>query len=348
MTKQSRMRILRSELTAFVIGLFASASACAAWTPPSTSGDLIELHGSGDRLRAHIAPQRGGAMVGLEYRYKGQWIELLYRGLDFNPTSDWDGKAPILWPATGRNTAIDPATKTKAAGWISGGSFYPMPIHGFARDLPWTVVGETEVAEGKTVTLSLGDSTETRRLYPFGFKVTTAYTVGQNTVTIRQQVHAAAVNTAPMPFSIGNHMTYNAPLVPGGEVKAITFETPATKRLLLDDSGSPTGQSEPFATAAPRSFTELGKRKAWSLTGYPSDAWVKMIDPSGLALTVSHRESRRPAGDPLYFNLWGDPVQGFFSPEPWAGKQNSLVTGDGVILLDPGTDFEWTITITLN
>jgi galactose mutarotase-like enzyme len=347
MTKRTPVRISRrSGLAALTFCVLASASALAAWTPSGAAGDLIVLQG--DQLRAHIAPQRGGGMVGLEYRYKGQWIELLYRGMDFSPTSDWDGKAPILWPATGRNAAIDPATNAKKPGWISNGTFYPMPIHGFARDLPWTVAGQTETAAGKTVTLSLGDSPETRKLYPFGFKVTTTYTVGKNTVTIRQQVHAAENNAGPMPFSIGNHMTYNVPLVPGGDAGAVTFDTPATKRLLLDDGGIPTGASEPFAHAAPLPLTQLGTRKAWSLTGFPKDAWVKVIDPSGLTLTVSHRDSRSPAGDPVFFNLWGDPQGGFFSPEPWAGKQNSLVTQDGTVRLDPGAEFEWTIVVTLN
>ena len=327
--------------------LLVAGCASAARAADAAPGPLIALTGPGSELRAEIAPQNGAELVGLEFRYRGQWIELLYRGMDFSATTDWDGKAPILWPATGRNATVDPATGKKAPGWLWKGTFYPIPIHGFARDLPWQVVGQSETAEGKTVTLAFSDNAQTRKAYPFGFRITTDYVVGRTTLTIHQRVHAVADNASPMPFSIGNHMTYKLPLVPGGAADAVKFSTAATRQLLLDDGGYPTGQSAPFGAETPRPVSDLGTRKAVSLTGFSGEPAVKIIDPSGLTLTVSHHESRRPSGDPVYFNLWGDTATGFLAPEPWAGKQNSLVMQDGTVQLEPGADFDWTITVSL-
>jgi galactose mutarotase-like enzyme len=337
--------IIRSWLVGLVGGMVISATMAAGAT--ANPGPLVVLNGPGSQLRATIAPDRGGELVGLEYSYQGQTIELLYRGLDFSPTADWDGKAPILWPATGRNIAIDPATGIKSSGWIWNSKFYPIAIHGFARDLPWQIVDKTATAEGEKLTLSLGDNADTRKSYPFGFKITTDYIVGRNGLTIHQRVHAASDNQGAMPFSIGNHLTFKLPIVPGGDARAVTFVAAATRHILLDDGGRPTGRLVPFMGSTPHLVSELGTRKAVSLTGFPPSAIsVKVIDPSGLVLTVSHHASRLPAGDPVLFNLWGDVEKGFFAPEPWVGKQNSLVTQDGVILLEPGANFEWTISIT--
>jgi hypothetical protein len=70
-------------------------------------------------------------------------------------------------------------------------------------------------------------------------------------------------------------------------------------------------------------------------------------DRSGFAITVSHSEDRRPSGTPVLFNLWGDIAAGYFAPEAWVGKQDSLATGDGTIALAPGGTFRWTIAVRL-
>ena len=57
---------------------------------------------------------------------------------------------------------------------------------------------------------------------------------------------------------------------------------------------------------------------------------------------------RAASGDPVGFNMWGDIRKGFFSPEPWWGKQNALATGDGVVRLEPGARFEWAFKVSIN
>lgn len=332
-----------SRLLAALCGVGLLLSSPAVGAPPA---QIIELQPPGGSLRAQIAPERGGGLVGLEYRHKGNWLELLYRGMDFAPGGDWDGKAPILWPAVGRNFVASAEGGDLKAGWTVGGVFYPITIHGFARDLPWTVVSQSAGGERASLKLALTDSERTRVSYPFGFKLTSEYAVEGNVLTIFQRVEAASDNNGPMPFSIGNHLTFNNPLV--GQSGGMTFQTPATIQLLLDPLGRPNGKVIPFSAVTPRPLTDLGVRKSTSLSGFGAGtAWIRLLDPSGLIVEVSHQESLRPPGMPVLFNLWADSGRGFVSPEPWVGKQNSLATGDGVVSLPPGTNFEWTITVKL-
>jgi galactose mutarotase-like enzyme len=305
------------------------------------AAELIRLRGPQSRLSAYVAPALGGALVGLELQRQDGPLELLHRGRDFSPTSDWDGKAPILWPATGRTYLAGGEETQPPPGWSWSGRDYAMPLHGFARDLPWRVVRRSRTS----ALLSLSDSEQTRRIFPFGFRLTTEYRINGGTLSIRQRVRADRGNIGAMPFSIGNHITFRVPLTPRGDARRVMISTPATRQLPLDTWGRPTGEvvELPF-TEHP--VPSLPTRSALSLGGYaPERTWVRLTDPAGLTVTVSHREDRRPEGTPVLFNLWGDAGAGFFSPEPWVGKQNALATGDGVLTLKPGEQWSWTITV---
>lgn len=324
----------RLVLAAFLIAAAGSAPAAAA--------DLVRLQRG--LMRVDVAPSNGGELAGLEIERNGRWVQLLYRGDDYSKTADWTGKAPILWPATGRSLLAD-----GRPGWRSGDADYPMAIHGFARDLPWKLVRVQRGVKRAAARLTLEDTPFTRARYPFGFKLTTDYILAGDSLTIRQTVHASRSNARPMPFSIGNHITFNLPLVPGGSAAAVRFETPARRQILADQRGLPTGQVQPVDFRKPTPVGALQTRNAVSLGDYPqSRAWVRLIDPSGLSVTLSHVESRLPSGEPVLFNLWGDVGAGFFAPEPWVGKQNALNTGDGAVALQPGQDFHWAVSIVLD
>ncbi|MBS0333982.1 MAG: hypothetical protein JSS35_14540 [Proteobacteria bacterium] len=149
-----------------------------------------------------------------------------------------------------------------------------------------------------------------------------------------------------MPFSIGNHITFDLPLAPGGELSAVTFATSARSQIVTaGDQALPTGEIQPASFAAPQPVASLKPRQSVALGDFPGTPSVTIDDPAGLQVTVSHVETARPAGTPVLFNLWADPKLGFFSPEPWVGKVNALVTGDGLVELPPGQEFVWAISV---
>lgn len=330
-----------------VLGGGALAAVLTTAMPIAAEVATVRLSPAGSVLRADIAPGHGADLAGLELNLGVEWVQLLYRGNDYAPTNDWTGKAPILWPATGRNFSDPGGTPTgDSLGWTVDGVRYPMPIHGFARDRAWTLAQLDGGGERARAVLTLDDDEESRRHYPFGFHLTVEYALSGHVLTIRKTVRASPANTGPMPFSIGNHVTFNLPLVPGGKADAVRVETPARKHLLIDGAGRPTGQFRPAGLGTPTPVSELPTRVAVSLGDYPPpDPWLRLADPAGVTVTVTHSASRPATGEPVLFNLWGDVGHGFFSPEPWVGKQNSLVTGDGVVTLSPGEVFVWVISI---
>ena len=304
---------------------------------------LVRLRAPDGDLQAYIAPAHGADLAGLEIHRAGGWSELLYRGMDYRPTDGWTGKGPILWPAVGRNF---PSAAATATGWAFHGRVYPMPIHGFARDQTWRIVRRGTCDGSSFLTLALAANDRTRSMYPFGFMLTTEYRLWRRALYIRQAVHAERSNAEPMPFSIGNHMTFRIPLLSGDDPLQTTISTPATEQVLTDVSGRPTGRIVKVSYAAPRPLSSMKPLTPISLSGYrDGQEWVRLQDRSGLAVTVAHFEERRPGGTPVLFNLWGDVAGGYFAPEPWVGKQNSLATGDGIIALRPGATYRWTIEV---
>lgn len=322
--------------------------ACGAASGAEVQGaPLVRLSVPGGNLRAYVAPTHGADLAGIELRHDGRWLELLYRGRDYRPTPGWTGKAPILWPAVGRNFPYRSDSGQRAGlGWILHGTVYPLPIHGFARDRAWTIVRRGVCDGSSFLTLALSDDTQTRRMYPFGFTVTTEYRLWRNALYIRQTVRAARANREPMPFSIGNHITFRIPLLPDGDAALTTISTPAAEQVITDASGRPTGRVVAVSYGTPRSLSSLKPLTPISLAGYPrGQEWVRLEDRSGIAVIVSHTEDRQPRGTPVLFNLWGDARHGYFATEPWVGKQNSLATGDGIISLAPGETYRWTVEV---
>lgn len=326
--------------------MLAFASHCAAAHVRGVQ--LIRLRSPGGELQAYIAPAHGADLAGLEVHRAGRWTELLYRGTDYRPTDGWTGKAPILWPAVGRNFPNAAAVKGQGdgLGWALRGRVYPIPIHGFARDQAWRLLRRGACDGSVFMTLTLSDNDRTRSMYPFGFAITTEYRIWRHTLYIRQTVHAQRSNADPMPFSLGNHITFRIPLLPGDDPLETTISTPATERVFTDGSGRPTGRVAPVSYASPRLLSSFKPLTPVSLSGYAQgQEWVRLQDGAGFAVAVMHSEDRRPGGTPVLFNLWGDPAHGYFAPEPWVGKQNSLATGDGIIALRPGDTYRWTIAV---
>ena len=124
----------------------------------------------------------------------------------------------------------------------------------------------------------------------------------------------------------------------------MTITTPARQRLVLDPSGKPQAQ-ERQAKLYRLPVASLGREIALPLLDFPEDAWVDLRDPGGINIRLSHRASAVPEGQPVLFNLWGNAERGFFSPEPWLGRQNSLADDIGVVRLEPGERFRWVIAV---
>ena len=314
---------------------------------------LVVLRDESGGLEAAIAPSKGGELSGLRVRHRGEWLETLQLARDYAPREGFAGKGPFLWPATGRNFPSDLQERRRAGETFDGGAYEhggvrrPMPIHGFARDLPWNTEEVGADAAGAFAWLTLRDNRQTREMYPFGFQCSVVYTVESGALELRYKVSAADHNDESMFFSIGNHITFLAPLVSGSDPAEMVLASPSSVELLKTDYGIPTGETRPLSYADGISLGDYPPLTATSLTGYPEgeDPYIEYRDPAGLTMRIDHRASEIPPQPVILFNVWGDVRNGFFSPEPWVGLQNSLVQRQGLIYLEPGAEFDWTVRV---
>ena len=336
----------RAEAPRFVVERASSVDASAA--------PLLVLRDERAGIEAAVAPSKGGELSGLAVRRSGEWIETLYRARDYAPVDGFKGKGPWLWPATGRNFPPDLEARRRAGerfdngAWEHGGARRPMPIHGFAQNAAWSVAeGPAAGPDEARVLLSFEDDERTLEWYPFGFRAAVEYLLAEGRLEMRCSVAADEANREPMFFSIGNHIAFAAPLLAGSDPAKMELTTPSSVELLKTDYGIPTGETQPRSYAGGVALGDLPPLKPISLAGYPrgEDPWIEYRDPAGLTVRMAHRASQVPDDPVVVFNLWGDPRAGFYSPEPWVGLQNSLVSRKGLIYLDPGEKFHWTIVI---
>jgi galactose mutarotase-like enzyme len=132
----------------------------------------------------------------LESLRHGRHGEMLWQG----DPAYWDKTSPLLFPVIGR-VAGDHIRIV--------GKSYPMPQHGFAQELRFDVVIQAE----QSCLLAAEDSSETRAMYPFPFRLEVGYAVSGDTLSIETTV----INTGAgmMPASFGYHPGFRWPLEPG-------------------------------------------------------------------------------------------------------------------------------------
>jgi galactose mutarotase-like enzyme len=312
------------------------------------SPQVIVIRDNAAGMEAAVAPSQGGELTSLRVRFRGAWIELLYRAREYGPGAGFRGKASFLWPAVGGQYAVGtvPPSACSDGTYPVGDRRYPMPCHGFAKDLAWEERGSSADAHGARTTVALLDSAQTRAYYPFGFLLRAVYTIAEGGLSIEYTVSATQQNAAPMPFSIGNHVAFRVPFVNGTDPAAMLFETPNSAELLRESHGLVTADRRDRSFATPVRLGEFDASVALPLIGYKGGAYARISDPQGLAVRIGHRASSVLPEPLVQFNVYGGPKQGYFCPEPWFGLQNSLNLGKGMVELKPGTEWRWTIAIT--
>ena len=123
-------------------------------------------------------------------------IEYLWQG----DPKYWADRAPNLFPYIGRLTNNT---------YRYFGKEYPMNLHGFAASMEFTPVCQSE----DSVTLELMSNEQTLQCYPFAFSLRITYALNEDTVSVRFEV--SNLDEKVMPFGIGGHPGFNAPLTDG-------------------------------------------------------------------------------------------------------------------------------------
>lgn len=346
----------RSLIASFAFLAFAAQLALAQGRYSITDEDsqgpgsprIVVLHDNVAGAEAAVTPSKGGELASFKITRGGQKIELIYNALNYSaPPNAFHGRGPLLWPAVGAQYPVNTVPKQSCGmgSYTVDGKSYPMPCHGFAKDMPWQEVSRSADAHGARVTVELRDSDATRKYYPFAFKLDAIFELANGTLTIDYVVNSDSSNTGPMPFSIGNHLGFNIPLVKGSDPAAVKFETQNTVQMLRNTVGVLNGESKRRSFDQPETLGSFDAHVALPLAGYHSQPFARLIDPSGLTVRVTQTTTTSLPEPAIRTNAFGGPTQGYFCPEPWFGIQNSLNTGVGLTKIEPGESWKWRLLI---
>jgi gluconolactonase len=308
---------------------------------------VVVLHDSTSGAEAAVAPSEGGELSSFKVKYKGQTVEMLYHARDYSNKAGFQGKGPLLWPAVGAQYPTDTVPKESCGTgtYKTAGKSYPMICHGFARTVPWKEVSRAADNHSARVTVELTDSDATRKYYPFAFHLDATFELLDGHLTVDYVVKSDASNTEAMPFSIGNHIAFKLPFLPGTDPAKMRFETQNTIQLLRNTVGVLNGEQKPRTFATPEALGSFDAHVALPLAGYKSQPFARLIDPQGMTLRLTQTSSSSLPEPLIRFNAFGGPSTGYFCPEPWFGVQNSLNTGVGSIKLKAGDVWKWRLDL---
>jgi dihydroxy-acid dehydratase len=174
-------------------------------------GQLSFRVGAGGLTYADVDNHGGRATICLQgahvvnYRPKSQQVPVVWvsDAAKFAAGKSIRGGAPVCWPWFGPHA--------------SEASF---PAHGFARTVPWTVVGTRKRNDARTeITLQLADSDQTRAQWPHPTRLTLTVVVGD-----RLEMHLATTNLGNKPVQIGEALHTYLQISDVGAVKITGLE----------------------------------------------------------------------------------------------------------------------------
>lgn len=243
-----------------------------------------------------------------------------------NPTF-WARHAPVLFPIVG---------KLKEDNFTFKDNIYHLPQHGFARDMDFEWVEQTE----NSLVFVLKSTSETLKKYPFSFELYITYRISQKILQTEYTVRN--LSALAMPFSIGAHPAFVCPTEQNESLSDyyLEFEHSETlDRHLLTD-GLFNGQIERVMTdtAILDLNEDLFEKDAIVFKNMKSTYMILKSKKHSNTLTFSFK------GFP-YFGIWSKKESGFICLEPWCGLSDrfdfdkQLQQKEGIQSISPSQSF---------
>jgi galactose mutarotase-like enzyme len=181
---------------------------------PGPGGFLTYVLRSGEgTAECHVVPERGALTTRL--RFGSDEVLFLDEATLSDRGKNVRGGIPVLFPMAGRlpNDSYD-----------ANGRSYTLAQHGFARKLPWLVIGHGGESESAWLTCRLESSGETLAVFPWTFRLELTFTLTRQEL----QLDVKLTNTSPvsMPHALGFHPYFH---VPAGEKRLAGLRTDAKR-----------------------------------------------------------------------------------------------------------------------
>jgi galactose mutarotase-like enzyme len=281
----------------------------------STPGVLeaLRLEDEEDGSLVSLAPARGGMVT--RFSVHGVPVLFLDETTLADPSKSVRGGIPILFPFAGKL----PGDRYDVAGRT-----FTMKQHGFARNLPWTVL-DTSTADGASVTLGLAATEATRQQYPFDFALRFTYRLRGGVLTVEQRFEN--LGSAPMPLHPGLHPYFFV----GDRTKSgVRLDTDATRAL-----DNRTGREVPVTLPI-----ELAEREVdlFLLDHHPRQTVLHRPGMPGVRITFGQEQS--------LLVVWTLPGRDFVCVEPWRAGPGALAN-DTAPRIAPGAAESTTLTLSL-
>ena len=276
-------------------------------------------------LEAVFLPRHG--MLGASLRHSG--VEMLRRVEDLDAAAAKGSTAgiPFLHPwanrleephylAAGREVILDPSSPLLHL------DAHGLPMHG----VPWPLLS-WEVTEAKqdflTARLEWSRS-DLLAVFPFRHRVELLATLHPDGLTLETTLVASA--DGPVPVSFGFHPYFGIPELPRAQWR---LELPAMRKLLLDGSGIPNGQEEPFGgfdaqlggVGFDDGFALMEERTVFSVAGGGRRISMEMLEGYSHAQIFAPKE------------------QDYIALEPMTAPTSALTSGRGLRFVPSGEQF---------
>jgi len=270
--------------------------------PRADALESLQLNDTAADSELVLAPPRGGLATRL--RLTGVNLFFLDEGTLRGSSKNVRGGNPVLFPSPG---------KLEGDAWARGGRRGALKQHGFARNLPWQVVG-TATGDAARATLRLASSDETRAAYPWDF--TADYTYVLSGAALRIEQRFTNTGREPMPFGAGFHPYFRVAQAEKGAARVLTKATRAFDNV--------TKQRGPLAGI--------------DLRGAEVDLHLEDHGavPCGLALPSGRTVELRGSPEFSQWVVWTLKDKDFVCVEPWTCPGNALNTGERLLVLEPG------------
>ena len=246
----------------------------------------------------------------------------------------WGWHAPVLFPVVGRclNDEI-----------IIDGVKYPIEKHGFARKSTFKLL---ELSQEKMI-FSLTNTDETLKIYPYEFEFLIGYLLKGNELHVSYEVRNK--DDKPMYFQLGGHPAFATPFNNNEQYADYYLEfeqTETSSRHFIDADGFFDGRTGPV----------LKNSNTIQLQNdlFKDDALIfkdlKSRQVSIKSKNHSHTLTVKFTGF-NYLGLWAKKNAPYVCIEPWLGcadtanKSVELKDREGIIMLEPGEEFNPSFTI---
>lgn len=273
---------------------------------------MVEIRGGGQL--AEIVPL-GAELV----RWQVEGRDLLWTG----DPAWWAERSPLCFPVVGWTR--DGVSRVE-------GRTYPLALHGFARQRDFTLV-ETAPAQ---VAFRLEDDARTRALYPFAFRLTVTYALGEDGLRMTAQVENPG--PVPMPYAFGFHPGFRWPFAAASQHgHRIVFEEAESPEVPVIAPGGLIGHAR-------RTVPLQGRALPLDPALFAGDA-LCFLNARSRGLRFEDGEGRAIAmqvENLPHLALWMRPGAPYLCLEPWSGYgdpedfEGDLFEKPGMTVLQPG------------